>query len=284
MVLAYLRSQLRHVKVVANSPAETTLGLLRTMLSGLDVTSISSILILKEMFSDLPPPSLDFIIIDHQSDSQVDEIVRKLEELPEQSDCKIIHLYTPTSSSLSSVPLWATTSPRVIRSHKPPRTLRLLQLLASLKGISTDLPSTKSSDVSQALRNLSAAKRTLYGNVLIAEGCDISSTNHTFDSTPYLDNPVAQQLLVKQLQRHQLNVIPTSNGEEAVAEWEAHDPRYFSMSHLESRRKYCNNLSGIALFDHRKSITLQFDRQVPFLKIRYACLRRCRGLQANPKP
>jgi hypothetical protein len=31
------------------------------------------------------------------------------------------------------------------------------------------------------------------------------------------DNPVAQKLLVKQLQRYGLNVIATSNGEEAIA-------------------------------------------------------------------
>ena len=31
------------------------------------------------------------------------------------------------------------------------------------------------------------------------------------------DNPVAQKLLVKQLQRYDLNVIATSNGEEAIA-------------------------------------------------------------------
>jgi len=32
-----------------------------------------------------------------------------------------------------------------------------------------------------------------------------------------VDNPVAQKLLVKQLQRYDLNVIATSNGEEAIA-------------------------------------------------------------------
>lgn len=31
-----------------------------------------------------------------------------------------------------------------------------------------------------------------------------------------VDNPVAQRLLVRQLQHHDLNVIATSNGEEAV--------------------------------------------------------------------
>jgi hypothetical protein len=32
-----------------------------------------------------------------------------------------------------------------------------------------------------------------------------------------LDNPIAQNLLVKQLERYQLKVTATSNGEEAVA-------------------------------------------------------------------
>lgn len=71
----------------------------------------------------------------------------------------------------------------------------------------------------------------------------------------YADNPVAQQLLIMQLERHKLVVTATSNGEEAVkgsfspiyltaflrqcfatAEWESHDPGYYS----------------IALFDHRE--------------------------------
>ncbi|KAG6804976.1 hypothetical protein H0H93_006104, partial [Arthromyces matolae] len=42
------------------------------------------------------------------------------------------------------------------------------------------------------------------------------------------DNPIARQLLVRQLQRLQLNVIATGNGEEALAEWEARGPGYFS--------------------------------------------------------
>ena len=41
---------------------------------------------------------------------------------------------------------------------------------------------------------------------------------------------------MKQLERYDLNVVATSNGEEAIAEWERHEPGYFSA----------------ALFDHRK--------------------------------
>lgn len=153
------------------STVETTSSLLKSMLSGLNVNCIPAVSNVLEMLtSTSPPPPLDFIIIDHQSEAQVDEVARQLESMAEQANCKVIHLYTPTSSSLSSGPLWATASPRVIRSHKPPRTIRLLQLLASLKGISTDMAASRPSDVSKAISDLSAAKRTLYGNVLIAEG------------------------------------------------------------------------------------------------------------------
>jgi CheY-like chemotaxis protein len=74
------------------------------------------------------------------------------------------------------------------------------------------------------------------------------------------DNPIAQSLLVKQLERYNLNVTATNNGEEAIAglywrifevqgtnsnshvAWEAHDPGYFS----------------VALFDHRISFLSRY--------------------------
>jgi hypothetical protein len=74
--------------------------------------------------------------------------------------------------------------------------------------------------------------------------------------TKIVDNSIAQNVLVKQLQRFDLRVYATNNGEEAIAgesvdligfissnrtkslEWEAHDPGFFS----------------VALFDHRSSI------------------------------
>ncbi len=81
-----------------------------------------------------------------------------------------------------------------------------------------------------------------------------------------LDNPIAQQLLVKQLQRYQLNVTATSNGNEAISgriklllslillselftEWESRDPGYFT----------------VALFDHRKWSCLRSSAALTFL-------------------
>jgi len=223
------------------------------MFTGLDVTFVSSISAAKELLDAFSAQPFDFSIIDHQSEIQVDEIAQKLDEMPEQSGCKIIHLYTPTSSSLSSAPLWNTTSHRVVRSHKPPRTLRLLQLLASLRGISSDLQPSKNSEVSQAFRDIAAAKRTLFGNVLIAE-----------------DNPVAQQLLVKQLQRHQLNVTATSNGEEAVAEWETHDPGYFSIALFDHHMPVCDGVEAckrIRSLESRRKVS----QQLPIVALSADC-------------
>jgi len=254
MALNNLRFQIRHLKILVASPAETTSALLRTMLSGLPVSFCPSIAAVGEFLLQTPaPPPLDFIIIDHQSEVHVDEIAQKLQLLPRQSECKIIHLYTPTSSSLSVVPLYATASPRVVRSHKPPRTLRLLQLLAQVKGIAIDAAPSKPSDVSQALKEIAAAKRTLYGNVLIAE-----------------DNPVAQQLLVKQLQRYQLNVTPTSNGEEAVAEWSAHEPGYFSIALFDHHMPVCDGVEAckrIRTLENRRKVT----QQLPIVALSADC-------------
>jgi len=50
-----------------------------------------------------------------------------------------------------------------------------------------------------------------------------------------LDNPIANQLLVRQLKRYKLNVISTTDGEAAFKEWEKREPGFFTF----------------ALFDHR---------------------------------
>jgi CheY-like chemotaxis protein len=50
-----------------------------------------------------------------------------------------------------------------------------------------------------------------------------------------LDNPIANQLLVRQLQRYKLNVVSTTDGEAAFKEWEKREPGFFTF----------------ALFDHR---------------------------------
>jgi len=110
---------------------------------------------------------------------------------------------------------------------KPPRLARLLQTLAGLKNLAHPMISNHVSEIAKAVEDISNAQRTLYGNVLIAE-----------------DNPIAQNLLTKQLQRFNLNVIATSNGEEAIAEWEAHPPGFFSVALFDHHMPICDGVEA----------------------------------------
>lgn len=158
------------VLVVSKSPA--TVSLLNTMLSGFFVSSVSSIEEAQEHLrnaSTVHPP-LDFILLDDQSEYRADELSQFIHSLPTDpfQDVKIIHLYTPTTDSLSGHNAFTSDTPGVVRMTKPPRKARLLQLLAIVKNPSDKpiLPLGGTQSESEgALQH-----RTLYGSVLVAEG------------------------------------------------------------------------------------------------------------------
>lgn len=145
------------------------------MFSGFDVTLKSSIqdteahLQAHKTFTSL----LDFIILDDQSESHVEDLYTFFHSLnsPVLRAVKLIHLYTPTASATGHA-VFDSTTPGVVKMTKPPRTARVLQMLAGLK----DQPNTATlaphqpTDVSKAMEDLAVAQRTLFGNVLIAEG------------------------------------------------------------------------------------------------------------------
>lgn len=165
---------------------------------------------------------LDFVILDDQSESHADDMARFLRSLtiPPLRETRVLHLYTPTTTGMGDI-FSSRSVLGVVKMTKPPRKARMLQFLAGLKDLPNAVSTQSSVQAAKALEEQAAAQRTLYGNVLVAE-----------------DNPIAQNLLVKQLERYQLKVTATSNGEEAVAAWESHEPGYFS----------------VALFDHREPI------------------------------
>ena len=219
------------------------------MLNGFDITTVGSIDEVEKRLRtlDLTTQQLDFILVDDQSEVRADNLARFLRTLPYQTlqETKIIHLFTPTTDNLAGAPMLRSdmeTPPGIVRMTKPPRQLKLLQVLASLKNILDKLPFKPVVNPTEMREEEALAQRTLFGNVLIAEGtCDIWWSVVHFADDSCIDNPVAQKLLVKQLERYELNVVATSNGEEAIAEWESHEPGYFS----------------VALFDHRACLLLQ---------------------------
>lgn len=119
--------------------------------------------------------ALDFVILDDQIEARVDEFTRVLRTSPLSSlkDTKIVHLFTPTTDNLADHPILrpgGDGSTGIIRVTKPPRQARLLQTLASLKNLPPQAPLVPIMNAAAILEEEALARRTLHGNVLIAEG------------------------------------------------------------------------------------------------------------------
>jgi hypothetical protein len=157
------------------------------MFSGFHVTLVSSIHDAETHLQSLDNSQpLDFLILDDQSETRADNLARYLHslELISLHDTKLIHLYTPTTS-LSGHAIFNSNTPGVVKMTKPPRTARFLQTLAGLKDLPNAISSSQASDVVKAMEDLAAVQRTLFGNVLVAEGkyfvrcraCNVSKTS-----------------------------------------------------------------------------------------------------------
>lgn len=159
----------RHLHILIYSSSEATLSLLKTMLQRFFVKLVSTIEDMRECLKAFNKPCLDFIILDNQPMGSADELAKQLQAsgLLHFVETKIIHLYTPTSSPGQAV--FANNSTAgVIRMTKPPRLARLLQTLAQAKNLSFTI-GLQTPGVPKVPEEPSH-ERTLYGNVLIAEG------------------------------------------------------------------------------------------------------------------
>jgi hypothetical protein len=144
------------------------------MLTGFSVISVSTMENIHKHLRSYSNhnPVLDFVILDDQSETRVDDLARSLHSLRTMpfKNTKIIHLYTPTTSSSGHAIFANSTIPGVAKMTKPPRLARLLQTLADLNNLPHPMVSHQTSEVRKAIEDLANAQRTLYGNVLIAEG------------------------------------------------------------------------------------------------------------------
>jgi CheY-like chemotaxis protein len=274
----------RPLRILVSSPSPTTLSLLSTILADFDVATVSSPERAIARLHDAANQNttLDFVILDHFGQSQLDEISQILDAHPPFTNTKAIHLYTPTplaiprvggllrkpdmkgppsvttgtiDMALASATGFASTSRhegkdqsdakptsfgRIVRMNKPPRRARLLQLLANLRDIQMPAGGFTGSHIEQALESMEMTQALLKtATVLIAEGECSTPVYFSLLIMP-IDNPVANKLLIKQLQKYDMNVISTVDGSEAVKEWEKHPIGYFNF----------------ALFDHRTHFPL----------------------------
>lgn len=219
-------------RLLVSSASSATQALMSTMLSGFYVTTTSSVQEAEACLRSTQPSDtpLDFVILDDQSEARVDELTHVLHSLSNEvlKDTKVIHLFTPTTDNLAGTPMLRNDAVAgIVRITKPPRQARLLHTLANLKNLPSQAPLAPLLSLSAIKEEEALARRSLYGNVLVAE-----------------DNPVAQKLLIAQLQRYQINVVATSNGEEAIAEWEKHEPGYFSVALFDHHMPICDGVEA----------------------------------------
>lgn len=162
------------LRILVCSASDATLAFLGTMFNGFYVTLVSSIQEAEGRLQSYrsSPSFLDFIIVDDQSEEHVDYLLRFIKSVdsPSLRETKIIHLYTPTTSRTGHAVFGNSAPAGVVKMTKPPRKARMLQTLAGLKDLPNTMSSSRPSDVTQAMEDLAAAQRTLFGNVLVAEG------------------------------------------------------------------------------------------------------------------
>ncbi|KAI5991480.1 STKc type histidine kinase [Pisolithus albus] len=221
--VAHLRSILtrpRPSKVVICSISSATraLALTVTLLSDLDAVR-------RHLEQYRWEDQLDFLILDDQFQTQVADVIQILQcpTTPALYYTKIVHLYTPTTQSLSESAAIGG-NPNVAKIIKPARKMRILQVLAELKGVAFSTPPSPVVTISPVVET---PHRTLFGNVLIAE-----------------DNAVAQNLLVKQLERYQLKVVATNDGQEALNAWESREPGYFALALFDHHMPVCDGVEA----------------------------------------
>jgi hypothetical protein len=169
----------RPPRVLISSPSDAATSLLCSMLDGFNVSAVVTVEELEESLRTAQPTDipLDCIILDHQAEPTADGIARLLESLPSPAlkDTKLIHLYTPVTDAISSNPVFGSNTSGIIRMTKPPRKARLLQALAKLRKLPPETYADLRSAVTLTVDEPPESQRTLFGNVLIAEGECVSN-------------------------------------------------------------------------------------------------------------
>ncbi|KAF7784549.1 hypothetical protein Agabi119p4_714 [Agaricus bisporus var. burnettii] len=217
----------RPLEMLVYSPSEATVRYLNTILSGSHISSTTSTSVLRDQIYAYATARIpiDFIVLDDQTEGGAERLIQELEIIG-YFETRVIHLHTPMIGQLGQPVFPLDKHPNIFRLTKPPRKSRILQAIAELKNVPNKLSTMPAFELPKAEEAL-LAQRTLYGNVLIAE-----------------DNPIAQSLLVKQLERQDLTVTATNNGEEAIAEWEKHDPGYFQVALFDHHMPVCDGVEA----------------------------------------
>ncbi|KAL7411025.1 hypothetical protein BDY24DRAFT_371574 [Mrakia frigida] len=254
------------ILIVSSSPA--TISFASSILQGCVIVDVGSVEAAQVALASSGVFSPRFVLLDFQADDDLQKIRSMTQRLPNPP--KIVHLFVPTLETIKNA-LVDSSKRDVFRSNHPIRRRRLVQLLIDLKsgGSGEDskdsgLPSSAPAPI-RTIDRFTDDEKTLFlsAKILIAE-----------------DNPVASKLLIKTLERLSLQVHATTNGEEAVEEWDAHPSDFFSLLLFDSHMPLRDGPSAAARIRLLESKRGVVDR-VPIVGLSADCQQSARLLSLS---
>ncbi|KAF9243774.1 STKc type histidine kinase [Melanogaster broomeanus] len=202
-------SKLESKKVIVCSPSPATRGLLRNILKGFDVILAAD---LDELWSRIAGvrsvDRLDFVILDDQLDSHMTDLISRVLSWKASTlqNTRIIHMYTPTTDTLSDSSELGGKASGVSKLIKPPRQAQLSPCIA--------------------VDGAEPTARTLYGNILVAE----VSLQQTMELRRF-----EGLCTLTGLSSNLLTVYPA---------WEAHEPGHFALALFDHHMPVCDGVEA----------------------------------------
>jgi CheY-like chemotaxis protein len=220
---------------------------------------------------------LDFIILDLPEHDALQKVIKSIEELPVLKNLRILLLIAPTINNIQRYSshnfIGAQENgnkanehlyyhfvfhPLVTRLSKPIRTVKLLNALTNVINQRNEQIEASNNKV----EDLSISSESMMPEIQLNEGIPQPTittyprkTNGTFSPEELAlfkgqkilvaeDNPLAQKLIMKQLERLGFIVEKCNNGFECFETWKLRGPGYFVLAWIDHHMPKCDGLEA----------------------------------------
>lgn len=207
--------------------------------------------------------AFDFIILDSPEHDAIQKVIKGIEETPVLKDMRVLLLIAPTVNNIKRHSLISNGTqgndhlfyhyifhPLVTRLSKPIRKVKLLNALVTVLD-QRSVSDVAVGDKPQNLSDTGMNEEMIQTNIATYP----RKTNGTFSPEELAlfkgqkilvaeDNPLAQKLIMKQLERLGFIVEKCNNGFECFETWKARGPGYFVLAWIDHHMPKCDGLEA----------------------------------------
>lgn len=216
--------------------------------------------------------AFDFIILDSPEQDALQKVIKSIDETPILKNMRVLLLIAPTINNIqrhshNSVGNIDNSTkeiehlyyhyvfhPSVTRLSKPLRTVKLLNALVNvinIRNASLESTSNKTEDLNASIDSIpQIATTTITSYPRKTNGTFSPEELALFKGQKILvaeDNPLAQKLIMKQLERLGFVVEKCNNGFECFETWKARGPGYFVLAWIDHHMPKCDGLEATRL-------------------------------------